>query len=75
MIVFLRDVYLCLGRSDNRRSNNHPENGKEKFHRSGAIGPVRCCPRPCSVKRMSGLREVAVKDQRTGKIFLLDDLA
>src|SRR5262245_58174491 len=32
MIVLLGDVYLRLRWNDNRPSDDHPENGKEKFH-------------------------------------------
>ena len=36
MVVLLRDVHLRLRWNDNRPSGDHPENGKEKFHPSGA---------------------------------------
>jgi len=47
VVVLLGDVYLRLRWNDDRPSGDHPENGKEKFHSSGAIGPARCCTVTC----------------------------
>src|SRR5438477_3712466 len=72
MIVLLRDVHLRLTWNDNCPSGDHPENSKEKFHPSGAIGPARCCPATCSVIRMSRCERLHQNQRATRDSFLHD---